>query len=94
MIKESIKALISVSKHQNIIDDYARTKYNEKFKVDYKSGVYSDGSWHKYDGFNIISENEIRVDYNYGYGDMEYSDSFKVNITEDNRDSTINEILK
>ncbi len=93
MIKDSIKAIINISEHQKNLEEYARSKYSEKF-IGYKSGVKNFDVWHSYDGFTIISETKIQVSFKYGYGNMEYTDSFLVDVTEDDRDDIINEILK
>lgn len=90
-IRESIILIMSVSKHQKLINEFARSKYDEKFpssKRDYIQG------WNSYDGFIIISESKIKINYNYGAGDMEFSDSFIVDLTPEIRDNKINEILK
>ncbi len=88
-IGESIIQLINVRKHNQLVNDFARSKYIEKFPPN-----KNDQGWHSYKGFQIISETKIEVDYEYGYGDMECSGSFMVDLTTDIRDSKIDEIIK
>ena len=71
-IKESLKILASVEKHRETLNNYARSKYNERFK-DIK---HQHGTYHSYSGFDIISETKIRVNYTYGAGDMDFNDFF------------------
>lgn len=91
-IQESIRAIMSVSTHQKILANFARSKYNEKFPPPRVTGNYNQG-WNSYKGFVIISDKEIKVEYSYGYGDMEYDDSFSVDLTSEIRDNKIDEII-
>lgn len=75
-IKESLKILASVEKHRELLDKFARSKYNERFK----KIKHQEGTYHGYSDFDIISETEIRVNYTYGGGDMDFNDSFTVEI--------------
>jgi hypothetical protein len=75
-IKESLKILASVEKHRDSIDKYARNKYNERFD----SKKHQEGTYHSYSSFDIISDAKIRVNYTYGGGDMDFNDSFTVEI--------------
>ena len=75
-IKNSIKKIISVSEHKKNVGDFARKKYNEKFD----DSELHDRTWRVYDGFEIISETQIKVKFSYGGGDMEFSDGFIVDL--------------
>lgn len=75
-IKESLKILASVEKHRELIDKFARNKYIERFE----KTKYQHGTYHSYSDFDIISETKIRVNYTYGGGDMDFNDSFTVEI--------------
>ena len=92
MIKESIKVILGLSKHQKILDDYARSKCDDKFKE--SQWIRSEESYHDYSGFLIISETEIKIEYCYGYADMEYNSFFVVDVREDDREICIDEIFK
>lgn len=75
-IKESIKILASVASHRAVMDKFARTKFHEKF--DGKST--QTGTYHYYSGYDIVSENKIRIEFKYGAGDMDFNDYFYVEI--------------
>jgi len=65
-LNKALKKLISVKDQQNIVNDFAEKKFNEENVT----SAY-------YEGFDIVSENKIRVNYGYGEG---FSDSFEVDI--------------
>jgi hypothetical protein len=75
-IKESVKILLENKNHSEIVRKFAIEKYREKFK-DMKRNV---GTFHAYDGYQILSENEIKINYIFGAGDIEYNDSFKIQL--------------
>lgn len=77
-LKESIKAIIANQEHYKAIDDFARKCFDEKLK-DHYNGLQS---WKSYEGFEVISETEIKVKYRHGAGDMEFYDDFIANVTE------------
>lgn len=77
-LKESIKAIIANEEHYKAVDAFALKCFHDKLKDRY-NGI---NSWKAYEGFEIISETEIRVNYSYGGGDMEYNDQFNIKITE------------
>lgn len=75
-IKESVKILESVERHRGIINKFARNKYEEKFGNERKP----DDGYHGYSGFEVLSENSIKVNYEYGAGDMDFIGSFIVEL--------------
>ena len=75
-IKESLKILASVEIHRENLNTFARSKYNERFGTK----KHQEGTYHSYSDFDIISETKIRVNYTYGGGDMDFNDSFTVDI--------------
>lgn len=75
-ISESLSLLHSLQNHYEIVNTFAKNAYNEKFK-DLKLSL---NSFHYYSGYDIISSDEIRVNYIYGAGEMEYNDSFNIKI--------------
>jgi hypothetical protein len=75
-IKESVKILFSTEEHRKIVNKFARAAYDEKFK----NKKSQEGAYHAYDTFEILSENKIRVKYTYGGGDMDFNDSFNIEI--------------
>jgi hypothetical protein len=48
--------------------------------------------WYSFSDYRISGDNLI-IDYNYGYGDMEFSDSVVVNMIEYIRDDKINDLI-
>jgi hypothetical protein len=82
---------LNISEHTKFVAEYALLKYREKFSP---TSTNTNGGWRSYSGYVIISEKQIRIDYKYGGGDMEYSDSFIVDITPDIRDQKIEEIIE
>lgn len=86
-IIESVKRLIEVKLDQQIVNDFAIGEYNKKFP-----GVKPQG-FHYYDGFEILSETKIRVNFIWGMGDHEYNDFFDVDLTPEQRDGKINQIV-
>ena len=75
-IKESLKILVSVEKHREKLDTFARSKFNERFE----KTKYQDGTYPSYSNFDIISETKIRVNYTYGGGDMDFNSSFTIEL--------------
>lgn len=75
-IKKSLEVLAKVANHRAIINEFARSKYNERFE----KTKHQDGTYHSYSDFDIISETKIRVNYTYGGGDMDFNDSFTVEV--------------
>ncbi len=91
-IQESIRAIMSVSIHTKFVAEFARSKYDEKFPSKRITGNYNQG-WNSYKGYTIISDSKIEVKYSYGYGDIEYDDSFTIDLTPEIRDNKIDEII-
>lgn len=80
-IKEAVRVLFSTSDLRTEVNQFSRKCYEEKFPVIEKlKSLGGEGSWHHYDGFDILSPNQIKVKYKYGGGDMEFSDSFIVDV--------------
>ena len=75
-IKEAIKTLILAAPHKSLINSFAKEKYNERFG----DIIIPTGSFHYYSGYDIISEDKIKIEFEYGYGDMVFNDSFSVYI--------------
>lgn len=75
-IKESIKILLSTAQHRKNIEEFARSKFNENSEI---KTIHLD-SWKSFEGFDILSETSIRVKYSYGGGNMEFNDSFILNL--------------
>lgn len=75
-ISESVSLLYSLQDHYNIVNAFARNAYNEKFK-DVKQFL---NSFHYYSGYDIVGPNEIKVNFVYGAGEMEFNESFNVKI--------------
>jgi hypothetical protein len=75
-IKQSAKILFGVKNHEKTINDFCKSKYDEKFK-DMKRDIQS---YHYYDGFEIVSETKIKIKWAFGYADMEYNDHMIIDI--------------
>jgi hypothetical protein len=75
-IKESLEVLAKVANHRAVVNEFARSKYNEKF-ADMKRQI---GTYHAYDGYDIISETKLKVKFVYGAGDMDFNDFFIVEL--------------
>ena len=75
-IKNSVKILFSTEEHREIVNKFAKEAYNAKFKNE----KFQEGTYHTYDTFEILSENEIRVLYTYGFGDYDFNGSFDIEI--------------
>jgi hypothetical protein len=86
-LKESIKKILEVDVHRNIVDKFAREQYQEKY------GDMDVGAWSYYKGYKVISEKLVQINYEYGYGDMQFSDSFTVDLTPFYRDENLKNIL-
>lgn len=89
-IQESIIAIMNVSAHTKAVEKFARSKYDEKFPF-FK---YNKQGFHYYTGYEIYSDTKIRINYSYGSGEIEYDDSFIIDITPEIRDNKIDEIIK
>jgi len=75
-IKESLKILASVETHRELLDKFARSKFDERFE----KRKHQEGNYIGYSNFDILSDTQIRLNYIYGGGDMEINDSFIVDI--------------
>jgi len=76
-LRESIKAVLSVKDHEKKLSEFAIEKFQEQFKD--KPKTY-DGSWRSFKKYEILADHIIRIHYQYGYGDMEFDDSFDVGV--------------
>lgn len=54
-IRQSVKSVLSVENHSKIIDQFARDRYFRKFPPSERDGLRY-GGYHRYDGYEIISE--------------------------------------
>lgn len=86
-LKESIKKILEVDVHRDIVDKFAQEMYEKKY------GTMDVGAWSYYRGYKVISEKLIQVNYEYGYGDMEFFDNFTVDLTPYYRDENLKNIL-
>lgn len=68
---KSVKILLENEKHDNIVYSFAYNKFREKFGG--KNGVW-------FEGYKIINEHLLRINYGYGGGDQEMSDYFDIEI--------------
>jgi hypothetical protein len=75
-ISKSVSLLSNLHEHYVLVDNFARNEYNEKFK-DIK---LEPNGFHHYFGYDIVSSDEIKVNYLYGRGRIEYEGSFNVKI--------------
>jgi predicted HNH restriction endonuclease len=75
-IREVLKIINSVNKYNKIINEFAINQYNDKFG-DTKN---QKDSFHFYDGYEVVSDTKLLIKYKYGIGDMEYNDSFLIEI--------------
>lgn len=73
-IKKSLEILDKVAKHRTIINDFAYSKYIERFG-DMPKQL---GTYHCYNGYLVVSEKKLRVNYKYGAGDMDFYDFFYI----------------
>lgn len=75
-IKKSLEVLAKVANHRAVINDFARSKYIERFG----SMKKELGTYHAYDGYDVISETKLKVKYTYGGGDMDFNDFFYIEL--------------
>lgn len=75
-IKKAVLDLISVKESESLLNDFCRNKFYERHPRE----KVQHGAWQAYEGFDIISEFSIRIRFTYGGGDMEFNDSFIVNL--------------
>lgn len=75
-IKESIKCLLDAEKSRLKVNEFARIEYDKKFE----NVKIELNSYHTYTGFDVVSENEIKVNFEYGSGEMEFYGSFNVKL--------------
>jgi hypothetical protein len=85
-LQKSIKNLMSIYSDEKRIDKFARSLYYEN------SPKRPDQGWQAYSGYTILDENNIRIEYKYGAGDMEFEGSFKVNLIPYYRDEKLKEV--
>ena len=75
-IQNAIQNLIAVEKDRSTVDQFAREAFRKKF---YR-GRNQIGTWHTYEGFEIMNPSKIKILYRGGYGDMEFQDNFTIKI--------------
>jgi hypothetical protein len=68
IIKDSVKAVIANKEHYNNVDTFARTAFNKYCDDNPKQ----EGTWRGYKNFQVFDENYIRINYEFGGGDMEF----------------------
>lgn len=75
-----------------IVDDYCRNEFYSSDIFRKKNSLHN-GTWAKYDGYDIISEKELRIKYKYGQGDSEWFNSYNIYLTNEYRDKNISDLL-
>jgi hypothetical protein len=73
-LKNSIREAISFQEHDKILKDFALGEFIKKYPPS-KSGT---SIW--FNGYEVIDENTIRINYQYGGGDMEMDSHWDVEI--------------
>lgn len=85
-IELSVKALHETEHHRKNVDEFSRECYDCEFpRTDKKLRDVVSGVYHYYDTFEIVAEDKIKVKYKYGGGDMEFADSFIVDLSNQDR---------
>lgn len=84
---EKVEKLIEVQEIREDIGKFCREQY--KIKICSQKTI----GWNRYEGFEIISKNLLRINYSYGYDDYEYNDDFTIDLIEFDRDSKIENIV-
>lgn len=75
-IQEVLIKLAKVEPLRKIVDQFARDKYNNHFE-NINSQKYE---YHIYDGFEIVSNNQIKVKYKFGGGFIDYDGFFIIEV--------------
>ncbi len=75
-IKHAIEQLKSTEIYRSLVDNFAHQKFEERFEND----TIQRGAWRSYRGFKIISDTKIEIEFSYGGGDIEFDDSFIVDL--------------
>jgi len=71
-IKKSMKAMLNVHEDDVILYQFALEEF-------YKSGKSKPGLvW--FNGYEVVDENTLRINYQYGGGDLEMDASFDIEI--------------
>jgi hypothetical protein len=80
-IKDSVKKVLEAKPYYKDVDKFARSEYYKWDKADRKTWEHPENhGWRGYNGFEVISENKIRIIYSYGGGDMEFEGHFEIDI--------------
>lgn len=72
----AIKKVREVEAYYNEVDSFAKGEYDNKFQ----DLTFDNGSYHYYDGFVLLSDTEVKINFSYGVYDSQYCDSFTVTI--------------
>jgi hypothetical protein len=75
-LKEAINTLIEADTAKKLVSDYAKNQYTERFK----DTKHPYNAFHYYKSFDMLSPTNLRINFVYGAGDMEFNDSFIVEI--------------
>jgi hypothetical protein len=67
LIKKSVKAVLKNKEHYNLVETFAREAFNKYCDDNPKQ----EGTWRGYKNFQVFDENYIRINYEFGGGDME-----------------------
>jgi hypothetical protein len=68
IIKDSVRAVIANKEHYNNVESFARTAFNKYCRDNPKQ----TDTWRGYKNFQVWDENYIRINYEFGAGDMEF----------------------
>ncbi len=74
-LNKAVEIVIEADLALKTLNEFAKEKFNEHFKNE-KARV----GWRAYKGYDILSPTELRINYEYGGGDMEFDDNFRVDI--------------
>lgn len=74
-LNDSMKTALLFKEHESILYRFAMNEFRKK----YPHGS-SGSTW--FNGYEVIDENTICINYQYGGGDMEMDGSFNVKIDE------------
>lgn len=91
-IIESVKNLIEMKEHLETVRKYCLDDFyaSETYK---RHRSVHHGTWCAFKDYEIVDEARLKVFYEYGYGEYEYSGSYVIHLGEEYRDKRIADIL-
>lgn len=73
-IKNAMIKLLNVKNEHEAVEMFTREHFFNKFKTE----ISNSNLWYDYDSYEVIDYQTIKVNYSFGYADIEYQESYNI----------------